>query len=53
MNKYKIVSVLTLIVMVVSLGLMGCQKSSEEHPSAEHPNNEHPTSEHPTDEHPK
>jgi hypothetical protein len=64
MDKIKKLFVLLLIVMVASLGLVGCKKNHEhptgdhptkktdEHPNKEHPNSEHPNSEHPKSEHP-
>ena len=52
MDKIKKVFVLVLIVVVTSLGFVGCKKN-QEHPTGDHPTKEHPKNEHPTDEHPK
>ena len=52
MNRFKMVFAALTIVMVISFGLAGCQKSSHEHPTGEHPATEDSASDHPT-EHPK
>jgi hypothetical protein len=51
MNKLRKILVLALIVVVASIGMMGCKEKSE-HPGHDHPDGEHPASEHPAEEAP-
>ena len=52
-NTLKKILMSVLVVTVFSIGLAGCQKSSEEHPAGDHPTNGNSTDEHPTNDHPE